>query len=83
MKYNTVLFDLDGTLTDPKIGITKSFAYTLERFGIKRDPDSLTAVIGPPLKDSFIDLFGFSEEDAEKALPLQAAEHLLLKSLKL
>ena len=68
MKYNTVLFDLDGTLTDPKIGITRSFAYALERFGIRRDPDTLTAVIGPPLKDSFIDLFGFSDVDAEKAV---------------
>ena len=35
--YQTILFDLDGTLTDPGIGITNSAAYSLEKFGIQVD----------------------------------------------
>ena len=68
MKYNTVLFDLDGTLTDPKEGITRSFAYALKQYGIEEDPDNLTKVIGPPLYDSFIDFYGFTREESEKAV---------------
>ena len=68
MIRHTILFDLDGTLTDPKEGITAAFAYALRRFGIEADPDSLTSVIGPPLKDSFMDLYGFSEERAIEAI---------------
>ena len=64
----TVLFDLDGTLTDPKEGITSAFAYALRRFGIEADPDSLTSVIGPPLMDSFRDLYGFSHDEAVEAV---------------
>ncbi|MCK4673682.1 HAD hydrolase-like protein, partial [candidate division WOR-3 bacterium] len=48
--YNIILFDLDGTLTDPKIGITKSVAYALAKLGITVDDlDSLVHFIGPPL----------------------------------
>ena len=68
MIRHTILFDLDGTLTDPKKGITTAFACALRRFGIEADPDSLTSVIGPPLKDSFMDLYGFSEEQAIEAI---------------
>ena len=67
MKY--VLFDLDGTITDPKSGITKSVAYALKQFGIDvTDLDSLCSFIGPPLKDSFRDFYNFSEEDSDKAV---------------
>jgi len=49
-----VFLDLDGTLTDPKIGITRSVAFALERLGIPvPDLDDLTWVIGPPLIESF------------------------------
>ena len=52
VKY--ILFDLDGTLTDPKVGITTSVQYALAQFGIQvEDPDSLACFIGPPLLDSF------------------------------
>ena len=64
----TILFDLDGTLTDPKVGITSAFACALRRFGVEADPDTLTAVIGPPLRDSFMDFYGFSEEKAMEAI---------------
>lgn len=50
----TIFLDLDGTLTDPKPGITKSVVYALEKLGLEApDPDSLTWVIGPALLDSF------------------------------
>lgn len=66
---NVVLFDLDGTLTDPALGITKSVAYALESFGIHTDdPGSLCKFIGPPLKDSFMEYYGFSEEQAMAAV---------------
>lgn len=67
-KYTTVLFDLDGTLTDPKEGITKSVAYALHCFGIEEDPDNLCEFIGPPLKDSFMEYYGFDEEKAMQGI---------------
>jgi phosphoglycolate phosphatase len=64
-----LLFDLDGTLTNPKEGITKSVQYALNAFGIKVDNrDELCTFIGPPLKDSFMEFYNFSEEDAKKAV---------------
>lgn len=52
--YQNLLFDLDGTLTDPGIGITNSVAYALEKYGIKTDDRTqLYKFIGPPLQDSF------------------------------
>jgi len=71
MKYKYILFDLDGTLTDPKIGITKSVAYSLEKMGIKAiDFEALTKFIGPPLKDSYMNFYGFTETEAEEAIVL-------------
>ncbi|RYG39409.1 HAD family hydrolase [bacterium] len=56
---NAVLFDLDGTLTDPKIGITRCIAHALERLGRPIvPPDELTWCIGPPLVASFPTLLG-------------------------
>lgn len=53
-KYNTILFDLDGTLTDPKEGITKCVQYALEKMNQPVPPaDELLWYIGPPLRDSF------------------------------
>lgn len=63
------MFDLDGTLTDPKEGITKCVAHALRHFGIETaDLDSLTTFIGPPLIDSFMEFYGFSRERAEEAI---------------
>lgn len=66
--YQYILFDLDGTLTDPREGITKSVQYALAHMGIE-EPDlkKLEPFIGPPLIDSFMEYYGFSLEDARKA----------------
>ncbi len=54
-----VFFDLDGTLTDPKIGIVRSIRYAMDRLGLEcPDDDDLTGCIGPPLFDSFVTLVG-------------------------
>ncbi len=67
--YQYTLFDLDGTLTDPKEGITKSVAYALKYFGIEvENLDTLCKFIGPPLKDSFMKYYGLSEDDAHLAV---------------
>lgn len=63
--YNTILFDLDGTLTNPGIGITNSVAYALNKFGISvADKTELYKFIGPPLKDSFMKYYGFNQSKA-------------------
>ena len=62
------LFDLDGTLTDPKEGITRCVQYALHRFGIERECDELLCFIGPPLKEQFMAYAGFTREQAEKAV---------------
>ncbi|MET3846511.1 HAD hydrolase-like protein [Paenibacillus sp. OAE614] len=65
MRYKHLLFDLDGTVTDPKIGITKSVQYALNKFGIQEDDlDKLEPFIGPPLKNSFMEIYSFSEDQA-------------------
>jgi len=68
MSYDICIFDLDGTLTDPKIGITKSFQYALSSFGINEDLENLTRFIGPPLRDTFRDDYGMSHSDIIKAV---------------
>lgn len=68
-KYQLILFDLDGTLTDPKKGITKSVQYALARFGIyEEDLDNLKKFIGPPLKNSFMEYYSFDEKKAWQAV---------------
>lgn len=64
-----ILFDLDGTLTDPKIGITTCVQYALQSFGIDEpNLDNLEKFIGPPLVDSFMEFYGFSREKAEEGV---------------
>ncbi|MBS5216150.1 MAG: HAD family hydrolase [Clostridiales bacterium] len=64
-----MLFDLDGTLTDPKEGITRCVQYALQSFGIEvKSLDELICFIGPPLRESFQNFYGMSEADAEKAV---------------
>lgn len=63
--FQYLLFDLDGTLTDPKLGITSCVQYALRKFGIEEpDLDKLEPFIGPPLSDSFREFYGFDEQKA-------------------
>lgn len=67
--FDIVLFDLDGTLTDPGEGITNSVAYALKKYGIEvSDKSELYKFIGPPLKDSFMKYYDFNEDKAEEAI---------------
>lgn len=64
-----LLFDLDGTLTDPKVGICTCVQYALSSMGIEEpDLDRLEPFIGPPLKESFMKYYHFTEEQAETAV---------------
>ena len=67
--YQTVLFDLDGTLTDPGVGITNSVAYALSKYGIPvADNKDLFKFIGPPLSESFEVFYNFSKTEAKTAI---------------
>ena len=63
-----ILFDLDGTLTDPMEGICKSAARGLAHFGIEADYHDLTFFIGPPLLDTYRDRYGMNDEQAREAV---------------
>lgn len=67
--YDIILFDLDGTLTDPGLGITNAVAHALRRFGIPVPPRTeLYKFIGPPLVDSFMEYYGMTKEQADTAV---------------
>lgn len=69
MKKQQILFDLDGTLTDPMIGITKSVQYALRSYGIQVERlEDLCPFIGPPLRDSFMKYYGFDSDQATEAI---------------
>ena len=64
-----LFFDLDGTLTDPMQGITRSVRHALRYFGIEvADLRELTPFIGPPLADSFKERYGMTDAEAETAV---------------
>lgn len=67
--YETILFDLDGTLTDPGMGITNSVMYALKEMGCEvPERKALYKFIGPPLHDSFSQFYGMSESEAVEAV---------------
>ena len=67
--YDWILFDLDGTLTDPGEGITNAVAHALRRFGLPvPEREKLYPFIGPPLTDSFMKYYGLSPEEADQAV---------------
>ena len=77
----TVFFDLDGTLTDPGEGITNSVAYALRHYGIEiSDRRTLYPFIGPPLTESFMKYFDFSEKQAAEAVEIYR-EYFSVKGL--
>jgi phosphoglycolate phosphatase len=67
---DTIYFDLDGTLTDPKPGITRSIQYALQKLDHPTIPteDELTWCIGPPLRSSFVKMLG--DQAADRAVAL-------------
>jgi len=68
-RYTTYLFDLDGTLTDSRAGITNSIQYALAKMGMaETDEASLEKFIGPPLLGSFRKYYGLSDDKAREAV---------------
>lgn len=66
--YKNLLWDLDGTLTDPAVGITAAAQHALRRCGVDApDRRKLTEFIGPPLMDAFREMYGFTEERTREA----------------
>lgn len=69
MKYDAVLFDLDGTLTDSQEGILRSIQYALGKSGIvENEVDKLVPFIGPPLAESFREVYRMSPEQVEQTV---------------
>ncbi len=67
--YDVIIFDLDGTLTDPKTGITKSIQYALSRLRLKEDNlEKLKQFIGPPLLESFMKHYSLDDSQARRAV---------------
>ena len=67
--YSTIFFDLDGTLTDPALGITNAIIYALKKWGLPAGPnEEYYKFIGPPMPRSFEEFFGMSPEDAKRFL---------------
>ena len=64
-----LLFDLDGTLTDPELGITSAVQYAAQKLGFDApDRREFLGFIGPPLRKSFAERFSLDEEGAERAV---------------
>ncbi|MBR5561474.1 MAG: dTMP kinase [Clostridia bacterium] len=69
MKYTTILFDLDGTLTRSEMGITRSALYACEKMGYSGyTAEQFMSFIGPPLFESFQRVVGMNEEQAHQAI---------------
>lgn len=69
MRYDIVLFDLDGTLTDAAPGITASVSFALDALGVPAlDRDALLRFVGPPLLESFRDVAGLDDATAHAAV---------------
>lgn len=68
-RYETVFFDIDGTLCDPGTGITAAVGHALAQMGIEEpDPASLRRFVGPPLEHSFRDYYGLGPAAVEEAV---------------
>ena len=75
MDIKSVIFDLDGTLTDSGEGITKCVQLALEHFGIPVESlDHLRYFVGPPLRDSFVKA-GVPEDKVEEAITVYRSRY--------
>ena len=69
MGYETILFDLDGTLTDPYLGISSAVKYALQKFNItENNENTLRSLIGPPLETSFMEFYHFNIDKTKTAI---------------
>lgn len=76
MRFDAVVFDLDGTLTESGPGIIASARYALEKMGKPALSDGeLRAFVGPPLKDSFMRFCGMTESEADLAVKAYRERH--------
>lgn len=76
MKQKSILFDLDGTLTDSGEGIMNCAVYALSHFGIEAPPkDQLRTFVGPPLTHSFAK-FGVPKDQLEEAIRLYRRRYI-------
>lgn len=67
-KYNTIFFDLDGTLSDSALGIIRCLQYSLEKFDIVEDEvEKLRHYIGPSLTETYTKIYGMSDAEAVQA----------------
>lgn len=67
--FKYILFDLDGTLTDSGLGIINSVKYALKHFNIEAESDEeLRKFVGPPLRESYMKLYNFTESQADEGL---------------
>lgn len=74
--YDALLFDLDGTISDSKEGIFNCFRAALALFGVDgTDECKMMQVLGPPLKESFMQLYGLNEKQTVSALQAYRARY--------
>ena len=80
-KIDNILFDLDGTLTDPKVGIVNSILFALNKLGIRENYiDELDTFIGPPLRESFLKRYTLTNDLADQAM-LYYREYFSVKGI--
>jgi phosphoglycolate phosphatase len=66
--YDTIIFDIDGTILDTTDGVINSVCYTIKYYNLPMcDNDVLKSFVGPPMQEAFKRVYGFSSEDAQKA----------------
>lgn len=67
--YKHIIFDLDGTLSDPREGVFNAYYYTAAKLNLKvPDADILSTLIGPPLQKGFTDVFGLQGREIDEAV---------------
>ena len=70
-RFDCIAFDLDGTLSDPSVGLVTGFCYGLSRMGVDYGAkESLRRFIGPPLFEAWCSEFGFTREECDRAIAL-------------
>ena len=70
MKYDTIIFDFDGTLADSESAITHGFQKGLAAFGVQESLENIKALIGPPLSKTIQTKYGFNPEDGAAAMKI-------------